>query len=102
VEIQARLVHAGVLRSDDRAKALGSLTEKPTEIKVQGSHTLRAYYGKLGMSCLRYTQVAARPEVVVSAGLSIPVADIETLASMKAAAVHDCGTKRDRDPASLA
>jgi Nucleotidyl transferase AbiEii toxin, Type IV TA system len=81
--------------ASDLAKALGSLGEKPTEVKVQGNHTLRAYYGNLETSFLRYTQVVARPEVVIIAGLNIPVADVETLALMKAAAVHDRGTKRD-------
>jgi hypothetical protein len=81
--------------ASDIAKVLGSLPEKPTEVKVQGSHTLRAYYGKLETSFLRYTQVVARPELVTIAGVSIAVADVETLAVMKAAAVHDRGTKRD-------
>jgi hypothetical protein len=77
------------------AKLLDTLPEKPTEVIVQGSHTLRAYYGKLETSFLRYTQVAAHPEIVTVHGLKIPVADVETLAVMKAAAVHDRGAKRD-------
>lgn len=81
--------------ANDIAKVLETLPEKPTEIRVQGSHTLRAYYGQLETSFLRYTQVTAHPEVVTTAGLSIPLADVETLAVMKAAAVHDRGTKRD-------
>ena len=79
----------------DVARALESLPEKPTEVRVQDSHTLRAYYGELETSFLRYTQVTAHPEVVGIGGLSIPLADVETLAVMKAAAVHDRGTKRD-------
>jgi hypothetical protein len=77
------------------ANDLATLPEKPSEIRVQGSHTLRAYYGQLETSFLRYTQVTTHPEVVTTAGLSIPVADVETLAVMKAAAVHDRGMKRD-------
>lgn len=81
--------------ADELARALAALPEKPSEIRVQGLHTLRAYYGKLETSFIRYTQVAAHPEVVTIAGLNIPIADVETLAVMKAAAVHDRGTKRD-------
>jgi hypothetical protein len=77
------------------AKLLAALSEKPTEVHVQGSHTLRAYYGQLETSFIRYTQVAASPEVVTVHGLRIPVADVETLAVMKAAALHDRGAKRD-------
>jgi hypothetical protein len=37
----------------------------------------------------------ARPELVTVAGVSIALADVETLAVMKAAALHDRGTRRD-------
>jgi hypothetical protein len=77
------------------AKTLIALPEKPTETKVQGPHTLRAYYGELETSFIRYTQVPARPEILREAHLKIPVADVETLALMKAAALHDRGTQRD-------
>jgi hypothetical protein len=77
------------------AAKLAALPEKPTELRQQGTDTLRAYYGKLETSFLRYTQVVARPEALAVAGMTIPVADVETLAVMKAAAVHDRGTKRD-------
>lgn len=77
------------------AERLTTLPEKPTELKQQGQYTLRAYYGKLETSFLRYTQVVAHPEILTVARTKIPVADVETLALMKAAAVHDRGTKRD-------
>lgn len=77
------------------ASSLVALREKPTDLQLQGDHTVRAYYGSLETSFLRYTQVAARPEVLVAGALRIPVADLETLALMKAAAVHDRGTQRD-------
>jgi len=77
------------------AQALAALPEKPTEVTVQGPHTLRAYYGSLETSFIRYTQVTARPEVLTAGRLKIPVADLETLALMKAAALHDRGTQRD-------
>jgi hypothetical protein len=77
------------------AKALAALPEKPSEVTVQGPHTLRAYYGSLETSFIRYTQVAAQPEVVTAGRLKIPVADLETIALMKAAALHDRGTQRD-------
>jgi hypothetical protein len=79
----------------DVAQALAALSEKPTEIVVQGPHTLRAYYGSLETSFLRYTQVRPQPEVVAAGRLQIPVADLETMALMKAAALHDRGTRRD-------
>jgi hypothetical protein len=66
------------------AEALNRLSEKPTEVSVQGPHTLRAYYGSLETRFIRYTQVTARPEVVTAGMLKIPVADLETLALMKA------------------
>jgi hypothetical protein len=77
------------------AHALAALPEKPAEVTVQGPHTLRAYYGSLETSFIRYTQITARPEVLISGRLKIPVADLETLALMKAAALHDRGTQRD-------
>jgi hypothetical protein len=77
------------------AQALEALPEKPTDVTVQGPHTVRAYYGSLETSFIRYTQVSARPEVLIEGRLKIPVADLETLALMKAAALHDRGTQRD-------
>ena len=77
------------------ARALAALAERPTDVTVQGPHTLRAYYGTLETSFIRYTQVVARPEVVTAGQLHIPIADLETIALMKAAALHDRGTQRD-------
>lgn len=63
--------------------------------------TLRAYYAQrsspeqLETSFLRYTQVAAKPELVAVGALRVPVADMNTLVAMKAAAVHDRGLRRD-------
>jgi hypothetical protein len=83
------------------AKQLATLPEKPTQLVGQGLHTLRAYYaqksepGQLETSFLRYTQVAAKPELVAVGALKVPVADMNTLVAMKAAAVHDRGLRRD-------
>jgi hypothetical protein len=77
------------------AARLMALSEQPSELERQGPHTLRAHYGELETSFIRYAQVPARPELVHVAGTEIPVADIGLLAAMKAAAVHDRGTKRD-------
>jgi hypothetical protein len=77
------------------AAKLAALPQKPTELQPQGAHTLRAYYGMLETSFLRYTQVPARAEPLKVAGVQIQIADIQTFAVMKAAAVHDRGTKRD-------
>jgi hypothetical protein len=85
----ARPFDVGELR-----KTLDNLPEKPTQTTV-GPYTLRAHYGELETSFIRYTQVTARPELLPIGDLRIPVADVETLALMKAAAVHDRGTKRD-------
>jgi len=84
------------------AKTLVALPEKPTETKVQGPHTLRAYYGELETSFIRYTQVPARPELLRAGDLKIPVADVETLALMKAAGVSGACSNRGRRPASRA
>jgi hypothetical protein len=56
-----------------------------------GPYTLRAHYGELETSFIRYRQVIARPDLLTIGNLKIPVADVETLALMKAAAVHDRG-----------
>ena len=74
---------------------LEDLEEKPSRILCHGKHTLRAYYGTLETSFISYEQVPARPEVMKVAGTEIPVADLEIIAAMKAAAVHDRGAKRD-------
>ncbi len=85
----ARPFDVGELR-----KTLDNLSEKPTQTTV-GPYTLRAHYGELETSFIRYTQVIARPDLLTIGNLKIPVADVETLALMKAAAVHDRGAKRD-------
>lgn len=77
------------------AQELAGLSEKPTKATAQGEHTLRAYYGKLETSFLRYRQVQARPELITVGLVKVPVADMETLALMKAAALHDRGARRD-------
>ena len=74
---------------------LGHLTEKPTKTKQDGRHTVRAYYGTLETSFISYEQVPAHPEQISVSGTKIPVADIDILAAMKAAALHDRGAKRD-------
>lgn len=56
---------------------------------------MRAYYGELETSFLRYSQVPATTEVLTIGALSIPVADMSTIALMKAAALHDRGARRD-------
>jgi hypothetical protein len=81
---------AGALQRD-----LEALAESPTQILHHGRHTVRAYYGTLETSFITYGQVPARPEIMKVAGTEIPVADVEIIAAMKAAAVHDRGAKRD-------
>jgi hypothetical protein len=74
---------------------LHELPEKPSKIEQQGPQTLRAYYGTLETSFIAYAQVPAKPEKVTVAGAEIPLADLEVMAAMKAAAAHDRGSKRD-------
>jgi hypothetical protein len=76
-------------------RRLEDLAEKPSQILRQGCHTVRAYYGLLETSFISYEQVPAKPEIMKVAGTEIPVADMEIIAAMKAAAVHDRGAKRD-------
>jgi hypothetical protein len=74
---------------------LAALAEKPTTLRQDGQHTVRAYYGNLETSFITYEQVPARPEYLKVGGSEIPIADMEILAAMKAAVIHDRGAKRD-------
>jgi hypothetical protein len=76
-------------------KRLESLSERPTKLEQDGPSTIRAYYGELETSFIRYTQVSGIPESLRFGGVQIPVADIELIAAMKAAALHDRGKRRD-------
>jgi hypothetical protein len=75
--------------------ALQSLPERPTALRQDGTHTIRAYYGELETSFITYSQVRGKPDSLRVRGIPIPVADIELLAAMKIAALHDRGTRRD-------
>lgn len=74
---------------------LGSLSEVPTQVDVQDEHTVRAYYGTLETSFIRYAQVSPQPEMLQVSGHSVPVADLQLAAAMKAGAIYQRGTKRD-------
>lgn len=74
---------------------LEKLPEKPTTTEQHGAHTLRAYYGDLETSFIAYDQVPAKPDLVKVGGVEIALADMEILAAMKAAALHDRGARRD-------
>jgi hypothetical protein len=76
-------------------EGLKALTEKPTTVRQDGRQTVRAYYGLLETSFIGYEQVPSRPEFLTVKDLRIPIADIELLAAMKAAAAHDRGARRD-------
>jgi hypothetical protein len=56
---------------------------------------VRAYYDRLETSFISYQQVPAQTDVLKVKGTDIPIAKIELIAVMKAAAVHDRGKKRD-------
>jgi hypothetical protein len=75
--------------------ALQALPEEPTHVEQQSPQTLRAYYGDLETSFIAYRQVPPKVETITVAGVQIPVAKLELIAVMKAAAVHDRGRKRD-------
>jgi hypothetical protein len=74
---------------------LEELPEKPTLLRQDGHYTLRAYYGTLETSFIRYEQVPAQPEASTVARAKIPIADLDVLAVMKAAVLHDRGARRD-------
>jgi hypothetical protein len=74
---------------------LEALPEKPSGFAVHGAHTLRAYYGELETSFLLARQVEPRTDLLRVGSADIPIADLPTLATMKAAALHDRGTRRD-------
>jgi hypothetical protein len=76
-------------------KTLDGLSEKPTKMEQHGPTTIRVYYGELETSFIRYTQVSAAPESLNLSGVEIPIADMNLIAAMKAAAVHDRGKRRD-------
>ncbi len=75
--------------------ALKRLPEAPTRIEPQGKQTLRAFYGDLETSFILYQQVKGTPERFRIADANVPIAGLELMAAMKAAAVHDRGFKRD-------
>lgn len=77
------------------AEALPKLALKPTDVVQSGPDTVRAYYGELETSFIRYSVVVARPVWIGVGTVRVPVADLETLAVMKAGAVINRGTRRD-------
>jgi hypothetical protein len=74
---------------------LKALPEKPTAVRQDGRQTVRAFYGSLETSFIGYGQVRSKVEILTVKQLQIPVADVELLAAMKAAAAHDRGARRD-------
>ena len=76
---------------------LRSLPNKPERIDQNSSQTVRAYYsGDIETSFILYNQVPRQVDLVsVGPAQNFPLARVELLAAMKAAALHDRGTKRD-------
>jgi hypothetical protein len=74
---------------------LKALPEKPTAVRQDGRQTVRAFYGSLETSFIVYEQVPSKVEILTAEDLQVPVADVELLAAMKAAAAHDRGARRD-------
>jgi hypothetical protein len=77
------------------AQALYALPEKPTEVVNAERDTVRVLYGDLETSFIRYSDVVAHPMPMKVKGMTLPVADLETIAAMKAGAVINRGAKRD-------
>jgi hypothetical protein len=76
-------------------KSISLLPEKPTLLRQDGRHTVRAYYNELETSFIAYDQVPARIHPLTVGAARIAVADVELLAAMKAAVLHDRGARRD-------
>ena len=77
-------------------RSLENAPEKPTAIEQNSPQTVRAYYGTFETSFILLRQVLVQTEEMpIRKGVSVPIAKLELLAVMKAAAVHDRGTKRD-------
>jgi len=74
---------------------LKALPEKPTAVRQDGRQTVRAFYGSLETSFIVYEQVPSKVEILTARDSQVPVADVELLAAMKAAAAHDRGARRD-------
>jgi hypothetical protein len=82
--------------SEKLRRVLERAPEKPSFIEQSSPQTLRAYYGTFETSFIFYNQVeAASEQIAVTPRLSVPVAPLDLLAVMKAAAAHDRGAKRD-------
>jgi hypothetical protein len=75
--------------------ALLQLPEKPTRVLPPQTDTVRVEYGKLETSFIRFSVVQPRPLTMDVNGVKLPVADLETIAVMKAHAVINRGHKRD-------
>lgn len=82
---------------DERAliDALEQLPTKPSQTTHSSPHTVRAYYGGVETSFIRYAQVRGRAQLVELCGVRVPIAELSLIAAMKAAALHDRGAKRD-------
>jgi len=77
-------------------ETLSELKGKPTRVEINGPHTVRAYYGNLETSFIRYTQIPAETEMVsCTSSLSLPVGKMKLLSGMKAGAVFHRGQKKD-------
>ncbi len=76
-------------------RALAALPEVPSKLEQNGPHTIRAFYKTLETSFITYQQVTAKPETVRVGNAEFLLADLDLMAAMKAAAVHDRGAKRD-------
>lgn len=77
------------------AETLNRLPVKPTRVERAEQDTVRVFYGELETSFIRYSVVPAHPTTIVVGGVQLPIADLETIAAMKAGAVIGRGAMRD-------
>lgn len=76
-------------------KALAAAVPAPTKQGAMGANAIRFYYGGLETSFITYRAMLPSIEVVDVDGVAIPVATIEHIAAMKAAALLGRTEKRD-------
>ena len=81
--------------AESLTRALQRLPEAPTKVAAPQPDTVRVFYGELETSFIRYAQVKATPIELDVGGVKIPIADLETIAAMKAGAIIGRGEARD-------
>jgi hypothetical protein len=80
----------------DLTHDISGLSERPSNLQASGAQTVRAYYGALETSFIKFGQAGnLTVEELDVDGVKVPIASIELIAVMKAGAIINRGTKRD-------